>query len=271
MPPKSRDAFRTISEVAEWLDTPAHVLRFWESKFPQIKPVKRAGGRRYYRPDDMALLAGIKTLLHEQGLTIKGAQKLLREKGVRHVASLGMAEGEVTDAAEAEPQPDNVVPLELPETPPAPEEAPEPEAAEAPAAAEEAPPEFEPLPEEPPETPEDPPSPPLSDEGTQEGPRVIPHPDPEHETGQPQLPFGTRRPEAEDAPVEAAEAAPTGEAEAPAPVQPATAEPEPGLLAYLAHADRLAADPDRLARVTSRLEALAERLRQEPGREASRG
>lgn len=86
---KSRDAFRTISEVSDWLDTPAHVLRFWESKFPQIKPVKRAGGRRYYRPDDMALLSGIKTLLHEQGLTIKGVQKLLREKGVRHVAEIG--------------------------------------------------------------------------------------------------------------------------------------------------------------------------------------
>lgn len=86
---KSRDAFRTISEVADWLDTPAHVLRFWESKFPQIKPVKRAGGRRYYRPEDMALLGGIKTVLHEDGLTIKGAQKLLREKGVRHVSSLG--------------------------------------------------------------------------------------------------------------------------------------------------------------------------------------
>jgi len=86
---KSPDAFRTISEVADWLDTPAHVLRFWESKFPQIKPVKRAGGRRYYRPEDMALLGGIKTLLHEDGLTIKGAQKLLREKGVRHVSALG--------------------------------------------------------------------------------------------------------------------------------------------------------------------------------------
>ncbi len=86
---KSPDAFRTISEVSEWLDTPAHVLRFWESKFAQIKPVKRAGGRRYYRPEDMALLGGIKTLLHEQGMTIKGVQKLLREQGVRHVAALG--------------------------------------------------------------------------------------------------------------------------------------------------------------------------------------
>ena len=86
---KSRDAFRTISEVAEWLDTPAHVLRFWESKFTQVKPVKRAGGRRYYRPQDMELLAGIKALLHNDGMTIKGAQKLLREKGIKHVSGMG--------------------------------------------------------------------------------------------------------------------------------------------------------------------------------------
>ncbi|WP_246594326.1 MerR family transcriptional regulator [Mameliella sediminis] len=86
--PKSRDAFRTISEVADWLETPAHVLRFWESKFSQVKPVKRAGGRRYYRPADMELLSGIKRLLHDDGMTIKGVQKVLREQGVRHVASL---------------------------------------------------------------------------------------------------------------------------------------------------------------------------------------
>lgn len=86
---KSREAFRTISEVSAHLDTPAHVLRFWESKFTQVKPVKRAGGRRYYRPEDIALLGGIKALLHEQGMTIKGVQRLLREKGTRHVAALG--------------------------------------------------------------------------------------------------------------------------------------------------------------------------------------
>lgn len=83
---KSPDAFRTISEVADWLGVQAHVLRFWESKFAQVKPVKRAGGRRYYRPADMLLLGGIRKLLHEDGLTIKGAQKLLREKGVAFVA-----------------------------------------------------------------------------------------------------------------------------------------------------------------------------------------
>ncbi|ARO14542.1 transcriptional regulator, MerR family protein [Ketogulonicigenium robustum] len=86
---KAETAFRTISEVAEWLDLPTHVLRFWESKFSQIHPVKGAGGRRYYRPDDMALLSGIKVLLRDQGLTIKGAQKLIREQGAKYVASLG--------------------------------------------------------------------------------------------------------------------------------------------------------------------------------------
>ena len=95
---KSADAFRTISEVSEWLDTPAHVLRFWESKFSQVKPVKRAGGRRYYRPSDMELLGGIKRLLHEDGMTIKGAQKLLREKGVAHVAALSQPLDDVTAA-----------------------------------------------------------------------------------------------------------------------------------------------------------------------------
>ena len=85
---KSPDAFRTISEVADDLETPAHVLRFWESRFPQIRPVKRAGGRRYYRPADVALLTGIKRLLHDEGLTIRGVQKILREQGVRHVAGL---------------------------------------------------------------------------------------------------------------------------------------------------------------------------------------
>lgn len=85
---KSPDAFRTISEVADFLETPAHVLRFWESRFPQIKPVKRAGGRRYYRPADVALLAGIRQLLHQDGMTIRGVQKILRDQGVRHVIAL---------------------------------------------------------------------------------------------------------------------------------------------------------------------------------------
>jgi DNA-binding transcriptional MerR regulator len=97
---KSPDAFRTISEVAAQLDTPAHVLRFWESKFPQVKPVKRAGGRRYYRPDDIALLGGIKVLLHDQGMTIRGVQKLLRERGVKHVATLSALPWEGLEPAE---------------------------------------------------------------------------------------------------------------------------------------------------------------------------
>ena len=98
---KSRDAFRTISEVAEWLDIPTHVLRFWESRFSQIKPVKRAGGRRYYRPSDMALIGGVKVLLHDDGMTIRGVQKLLREQGIRHVAGFSPEiDGEVEDAGD---------------------------------------------------------------------------------------------------------------------------------------------------------------------------
>lgn len=89
---KSPEAFRTISEVADLLETPAHVLRFWESRFPQIRPVKRAGGRRYYRPGDVALLSGIKRLLHDDGMTIRGVQKILREHGVKHVAGLSGTE-----------------------------------------------------------------------------------------------------------------------------------------------------------------------------------
>ncbi len=85
---KSKEAFRTISEVADWLETQAHVLRFWESKFTQVRPVKRAGGRRYYRPADMLLLGGIKKLLHDDGMTIKGAQKMMREQGVKEISAL---------------------------------------------------------------------------------------------------------------------------------------------------------------------------------------
>jgi DNA-binding transcriptional MerR regulator len=81
--PKSADAFRTISEVAQELEVPQHVLRFWESKFPQVKPLKRAGGRRYYRPDDVALLRRIRQCLYDQGYTIKGVQKLMREGALK--------------------------------------------------------------------------------------------------------------------------------------------------------------------------------------------
>lgn len=82
---KSPSAFRTIAEVAADLDLPQHVLRFWESRFPQIKPLKRRGGRRYYRPEDIALLRTIRSLLHEQGYTIRGVQRLLREGAARDV------------------------------------------------------------------------------------------------------------------------------------------------------------------------------------------
>lgn len=85
---KSPDAFRTISEVADELNLPQHVLRFWETRFPQIKPMKRGGGRRYYRPDDIDLLKGIRHLLYDHGYTIKGVQKLLKANGNRFVAAI---------------------------------------------------------------------------------------------------------------------------------------------------------------------------------------
>ncbi|MEJ8560798.1 MerR family transcriptional regulator [Yoonia sp. GPGPB17] len=133
---KAKDAFRTISEVADWLDTPTHVLRFWESKFSQIKPVKGAGGRRYYRPTDMDLLGGIKKLLHEDGLTIKGTQKLLREKGVKHVAGLGQSMTLSEPAPEATPtvsapQPVPPTPAAVPQQDAFPFDAPAPAAAPA--------------------------------------------------------------------------------------------------------------------------------------------
>ncbi|KQT88446.1 MerR family transcriptional regulator [Aurantimonas sp. Leaf443] len=89
---KSIDAFRTISEVAEDLDLPQHVLRFWETRFQQIRPMKRAGGRRYYRPDDVELLKGIRHLLYVKGFTIRGVQKILKENGNRAVMALGRGE-----------------------------------------------------------------------------------------------------------------------------------------------------------------------------------
>ena len=123
---KSPDAFRTISEVAVWLGVPNHVLRFWESRFAQVKPVKRPGGRRYYRPSDMRLLGGIKNLLHENGITIKGVQRILREQGVAHVASLSpglddaaapesVAESTVVPFATKPVEPANQINLDLDE------------------------------------------------------------------------------------------------------------------------------------------------------------
>lgn len=101
---KSPEAFRTISEAATELDLPQHVLRFWETRFSQIKPLKRGGGRRYYRPDDINLLKGIRHLLYQKGFTIKGVQKILKEQGVRAVIEMaGITEdgGEVAIVAQA--------------------------------------------------------------------------------------------------------------------------------------------------------------------------
>jgi DNA-binding transcriptional MerR regulator len=98
---KSPDAFRTISEIAAELDLPQHVLRFWETKFAAVKPLKRGGGRRYYRPDDLDLLRGIRSLLYSDGLTIKGVQKLLREQGPRYVMELGRSASSLVSSPRA--------------------------------------------------------------------------------------------------------------------------------------------------------------------------
>jgi DNA-binding transcriptional MerR regulator len=96
---KAPDAFRTISEVADDLDIPQHVLRFWETRFAQIKPMKRSGGRRYYRPDDVDLLKGIRRLLYGEGYTIRGVQRILKEHGIKSVQSLADASATVSFGA----------------------------------------------------------------------------------------------------------------------------------------------------------------------------
>jgi DNA-binding transcriptional MerR regulator len=103
---KSPDAFRTISEVAEDLYLPQHVLRFWETRFTQIKPMKRGGGRRYYRPEDVDLLRGIRLLLYGEGFTIRGVQRLLKEKGVGFIVAVGQSGSvETVTAAEGGEEP----------------------------------------------------------------------------------------------------------------------------------------------------------------------
>lgn len=101
---KSADAFRTISEAAEELEVPQHVLRFWETRFSQIKPMKRGGGRRYYRPEDMELLRSIRHLLYGEGYTIRGVQRLLKEKGIKAV--IAMRKGAVIPPMPMEPESD---------------------------------------------------------------------------------------------------------------------------------------------------------------------
>jgi DNA-binding transcriptional MerR regulator len=100
---KGPEAFRTISEAADELNVPQHVLRFWETKFSFIKPMKRAGGRRFYRPADISVLRGVRRLLHDEGYTIKGVQKLHREQGIKRLVAAG--EGAAPDLPAPEPRP----------------------------------------------------------------------------------------------------------------------------------------------------------------------
>ena len=106
MSPKSPEAFRTISEVSKDLSLPQHVLRFWETKFAQIKPIKSGGGRRYYRPEDVRLLKGIKSLLYNDGYTIRGVQKVIKENGTKKLLTTTFENKPFTDEAK-----DNIDPL----------------------------------------------------------------------------------------------------------------------------------------------------------------
>ncbi|MGE0503102.1 MAG: MerR family transcriptional regulator [Rhizobiaceae bacterium] len=108
---KSPDAFRTISEVAEDLNLPQHVLRFWETRFSQIKPMKRGGGRRYYRPQDVELIKGIRHMLYDQGYTIKGVQKLLRENGNQFLIAVGSGDLAAVEAIAQRRQQEQAPPL----------------------------------------------------------------------------------------------------------------------------------------------------------------
>ena len=99
---KGPDAFRTISEAADELGVPQHVLRFWETKFSFIRPMKRAGGRRFYRPQDLEVLRGVRVLLHEAGYTIKGVQRLHKEQGVRRLVTAAGGDGEAVAELEQE-------------------------------------------------------------------------------------------------------------------------------------------------------------------------
>lgn len=119
MSEKSGEAYRTIGEAAEEVGVPAHVLRFWETKFSQIRPIKRANGRRFYRPTDVALLCALKRLLHDHGMTIRGAQRVLKEQGVAAVVASGNAEasrrnpesGAPNDPAPNDPTPNDPAPI----------------------------------------------------------------------------------------------------------------------------------------------------------------
>jgi DNA-binding transcriptional MerR regulator len=185
---KSPEAFRTIREVADWLGVAAHVLRFWESKFSQIRPVKRAGGRRYYRPADMELVGGIKVLLHDRGMTIRGVQRMIREEGAAAVAALSPSiddmgvPGELIDgiADEAAWKVDAEAEAASPAAEPEPEPEPEPEEASAPEPQAQEPvappPDMPPTPAESEETPEAAPEP---ETPAQLDPEPAPEPEPE--------------------------------------------------------------------------------------------
>jgi DNA-binding transcriptional MerR regulator len=264
---KSPDAFRTISEVAEWLGIQAHVLRFWESKFRQVKPVKRAGGRRYYRPADMQLIGGIKKLLHDDGMTIKGVQKILKEQGVEHVAAQSQPLDDIASppdfAAEsgakvlhfrgkAAPEPETGDLFEDDAAGPETEADAEPEPETATAPAETSEPEV---------AAEAEPEPELAPMAEPEAVAAA-RPEPDSQAAKPALPsFLQRRAEATPADPEAAELRARA-IDIPEPAAEADQPYAPGTLARLARIDRLDAEQARrIAPVAAELRGWLERHR----------
>ncbi|MEJ6391698.1 MerR family transcriptional regulator [Gymnodinialimonas sp. 2305UL16-5] len=252
---KSAQAFRTIREVADWLDVAAHVLRFWESKFSQIKPVKRAGGRRYYRPVDMELVGGIKVLLHDRGLTIRGVQKMISDEGVDAVMALSPPiDGILGEDAQAAADGAEVVDLKPAAEPDEAVEA-------APATPQVSPASDRPKTEAPqttsPETSATPPTPPS--EPSDATPAMTPARAPDSQAPDTQ-PEPQPEPDPEPAPASTASAPPPQAApETLAPSAPQAADPQPALpldppaaavpqssSAALAKLAQLATDPTRL-------------------------
>ncbi|WP_341861104.1 MerR family transcriptional regulator [Gymnodinialimonas sp. 57CJ19] len=277
---KSAQAFRTIREVADWLDVAAHVLRFWESKFPQIKPVKRAGGRRYYRPADMELVGGIKVLLHDRGLTIRGVQKMISEEGLPAVMALSpsvdtfVSDGDVVEQSPSDAWVEDAnaeanTPAETAPEAPAPEERVAAEVAAPPQ--DEAPtPDDEPAPSEEPAQDDGPPSSeePAQEASTQEDPAA--EEDPAREVAGPEIiDFPQQTPANSPAPsdISGATAAPTHDTPAPAAsaAVPQSDRAE-GTLGTLASLSRLS--PAQVARITPQIAALSQlrdRMARPPG------
>lgn len=259
-PTKSEGAFRTIREVSDWLGVPTHVLRFWESKFEQIAPVKGAGGRRYYRPDDMKLLGGIKVMLHDQGLTIRAVGQKIDDEGTEPVMDLSpeleMPEGtpQRTRKVIREKPVSDEAPPDAPSTPPA--ETPDLDAA--PESGEVVP--FQRPPSDAPNTAADPEQPPAATPEDAPAPSAAPAPPPTESPAITRADPDPAMPAPKPTPQEPSTAAPATD-------MPVAAPPTQAALQAVRSADT-ASDLDRLKlrRLHRRLKALADEVREDLAR-----